>query len=171
MEFPQTAKKGGRYRLAAAWLILVAIVLPGRAQRMAEPKGELRFEGTQIARIILARDDGHVEEWTNLSGTIEIPAGSYQVRLLTLKGDYPCQPGSLAALGPIEISPEEPAVLKAGGPLEQTITVNRQGRTLVLGYGLRGIGDEEYQSHSAAHAKFTAYQGQKAIATGAFEYG
>ncbi len=157
--------------VAAVFLALSVAVPVGQAQDSAEPKGELKIEGTHIARLLLECDDGHTEEWSRLSGSIKLPVGTYQVRQLRLRDDYTCQPQSLAKLGPIEISTDAPAVLKAGGPLQQSIGITRRGTLLVLSYGLRGIGGEQYTPHSAAKAKFTVYLGDEPIASGAFEYG
>jgi hypothetical protein len=131
----------------------------------------LRIEGTRIARLVLERDDGHTEEWSNPGGSIKLPVGAYQVRQLTLDDGYSCQSQSLTKLGPIEISADAPAVLTAGGPLEQSIGVNRRGRILALSYNLHGVGGEAYVPQSVAKARFTVYRGNKAIATGDFEYG
>ena len=171
MGISQIQGKGVHRRLIGGGLVLMAIVATASAQAAAEPTGELRFEGTHIARLWLVREDGHPEEWENLSGTIEIPVGTYQIRQLTLDDSYACQTDSLAALGPIKIDSNEPAVLKAGGPLQQAVTVARQGRILVLSYSLRGIGNEQYTPRTEAGAKLTVYRGDEAIATGRFEYG
>jgi hypothetical protein len=158
--------------LVGSLVVLSLTVSIGMAQDQTEPaRGQLKIEGTHIARLLLQRDDGHTEEWSNLSGTIELPVGTYQVKQLSLQDGYTCQAGSLTKLGPIEISADAPTVLRAGGPLQQSIGVNRRGRMLILNYRLHGIGGEEYAPHSGAHAKFTVYRGTTAIAAGAFEYG
>jgi hypothetical protein len=161
------------YRLFVSCLaILSPIVSVGLAQdQVGSAQGELRIEGTHITRLVLRRDDDRTGEWSNLSGSIQLPVGTYQVRQLTLRDGYSCQPGSLTRLGPIEIRADAPAVLKAGGPLQQSIAVNRRGSMLILSYALHGIGGEKYTPHPAARARFTAYRGETAIATGAFEYG
>lgn len=146
----------------------------GRAQNQAEPvQGELKIEGTHIAQLTLQRDDGHSEQWSNLSGSIMLPVGTYHIRQLSLRGEYVGQSQDLTKLGQIEITKDEPAVLKAGGPLRQVVEVKRQGRMLVLNYRVQGIGGEEYgpSRRPDSRAKFTVYRGEKAIATGAFEYG
>ena len=165
-------KKLASFWLAGGLIVLSAAVSATLAQDQPQsPRGQLKIEGTHINRLFLERDDGHTEDWSNLNGSIELPVGTYQVKQLTLKDSYTCQAGSLTKLGPIEINADTPAVLKAGGPLRQSIEINRRSRTLILNYRLHGIGGEEYAPHSGAHAKFTVYSGEKAIATGAFEYG
>jgi len=161
-----------RKKRACFLLVLATFVSNGLAQESAASKGKLKVEGTHIARLTLRRDDGHIEEWSNLSGTIAIPVGSYEVEQLTLSDNYSCscQSKSLSELGPIEISEAEPAVLKAGGPLRQSIDVERRGSMLVLTYHLRGIGNEEYEPVSAGQAKFAIYRGDTAVHTDSFTY-
>lgn len=171
MESGRSSRKAA-YRLLAVGLIaLNAAVSAALAQDSEEPKGELKIGGTHIARLRLERDDGHTENWAHLSGSVELPVGTYQVQQLSLYDDYSCQQRSLVSLGPIVITEDEPAVLQAGGPLQQTVTIARRGRTLILGYGLQGIGGEQYTPRSAARAKFSVYRGDTAIASGNFEYG
>jgi hypothetical protein len=158
--------------LAGCLIVLSTVVSIGLAQERAEPaQGELKIEGTHIARLVLRRADGHIEEWSNLSASINLPVGGYRVQQLVLRGNYTCHSQGLTALGQIKVTENEPAVLKAGGPLRQIIEVDRRGRTLVLNYRLRGVGDEEYTPLPAGRAAFAVYQGDKAIASGAFEYG
>ena len=146
----------------------------GWTQDQVEPaQGELQIEGTHIARLVLRRDDNHTEEWSNLSGSIKLPGGMYRVEQLELRGGYTCQQQSLGGLGQITVTKDKPAVLKAGGPLRQIIEVDRRGRTLVLNYGLLGIGNETYVAPTLAdsRATFAVYNGDKTIGAGAFEYG
>ncbi len=143
------------------------------APRDESTRGELKIEGTHISRLVLRREDGHSEDWSKLSGSINLPVGTYRVGQLTLGDGYTCQSQGLTKLGQIKVTEEEPAVLKAGGPLEQIVDVKRQGRTLVLDYHLRGIGGEEYTAPRQIDNRgaFTVYRGDKAIGAGAFEYG
>ncbi|MBN1362783.1 MAG: hypothetical protein JW993_19450 [Sedimentisphaerales bacterium] len=159
--------------LAAGLMALGGAVSAARAQDADQPKGKLKIEGTHIARLLLERDDGHTEEWSNLRGTIELPVGTYRVKQLTLRDDYTCQAQGLTKLRHLEVAPDKTAVLKAGGPLQQTIQIKRQGRVLVLNYQLRGIGGEEYAAPRRAdnRATFTVYRGDRAIANDDFEYG
>ena len=66
------------------------------------------------------------------------------------------------------------AVLKAGGPLNNTVTASRQGQDLVLNYHLAGAGGETYQLAKQDTSKppaFAIYKGDKKIASGDFEFG
>jgi hypothetical protein len=167
--------RGITFRLLAGCLIvLCTVVSAGLAQDQAEKAtGELKIEGTHIARLVLRGDDNHTEDWTDLSGSINLPVGTYRVQRLELRDNCMCQPQSLTELGQITVSEDKPAGLKAGGPLRQTIDVRRQGRVLVLSYRLLGIGGETYATSRLSDRRptFTVYKGDKALASGAFEYG
>jgi len=153
--------------LAGVLIVLATLVSVGAAA----DRGELKIEGTHIARLVLRRDDGHTEKWSDLGRSVSLPVGTYSVQELKLRGDCPVQ--SPAILGHIEVTKNKPAMLKAGGPLRQKVEVKRQGRTLVLSYRLLGIGDEAYGPPGSPdkRASFTVYRGEKVIATDAFEYG
>ena len=168
---PSPLLRGIAHRLLPSSLIVwTALAAVGAAQ----DRGQLQIEGTHIARLVLHRAaDGHTEKWSNLSGSVDLPVGTYSVEQLELRGGYACQTQGRQALGPIQVAKGRPVVLKAGGPLRQMIDVKRQGRTLVLSYRLLGIGDESYGPPGSpeARARFTVYRGDKAVASGAFEYG
>ena len=70
------------------------------------------------------------------------------------------------------IDPNSTTELKMGAPLTQTITVNRTGKILRLGYGLHGIGGEEYTSSDRSNPpKFAVYKGDKKVGGDKFEFG
>ena len=67
----------------------------------------------------------------------------------------------------------KPAVLTAGGPLTNSVSVSRRGRYLALNYQLVGAGGP-YQlvNQDRSHPpEFTVYQGDKKVASGKFEFG
>ena len=66
------------------------------------------------------------------------------------------------------------AVLKAGGPLDNNVTANRQGPDLVLNYHLVGAGGETFRlakRDTTKPPKFAIYKGDKKVASGDFEFG
>jgi hypothetical protein len=65
------------------------------------------------------------------------------------------------------------AVLTAGGPLTNSVSINRQGRKLSLNYQLVGAGGA-YQmvGQDRSHPpEFAVYQGDKKVSSGKFEFG
>ena len=75
--------------------------------------------------------------------------------------------------GRITVNDTKPAVLTAGGPLTNSVSVIRQGRKLSLNYQLVGAGGA-YQlvNQDRSHPpEFTVYQGDQKVASGKFEFG
>jgi hypothetical protein len=72
------------------------------------------------------------------------------------------------------VTDKSPATLTVGGPLTNTVMVNRRGQELRLDYELVGAGGQAYQLPNRDPLKppaFTVYKGTKKIASGTFEYG
>ena len=108
---------------------------------------------------------------------VKVPLGSYRSSKVCLrKGDaeaYLDRRTQFSAAGRITVNNTKPAVLTAGGPLTNSVTVSRQGRKLSLNYQLVGAGGA-YQlvNQDRLHApEFTVYQGDKKVASGKFEFG
>ena len=73
----------------------------------------------------------------------------------------------------ITVSEKTPAVLTAGGPLTNSVSVSRRGKYLSMNYQLVGAGGA-YQvvNQDRSHPpEFTVYQGDKKVASGKFEFG
>lgn len=157
----------------ALGILLTTARSVGLAQQPEAAKGELKIEGTHIVRLVLERQDKHREEWSNLSGSISMPAGTYRVQQIELQGGYSYPALGVADLAQISISPDKPAILRAGGPLRPAVRTERQGRVLILNYELMGIGDEKYRPAVTPQnpPSFTIYKGDKAVISGQFEYG
>ena len=71
-------------------------------------------------------------------------------------------------------NPRKSVTLAAGGPLNNTVTANRQGRDLRLDYKLLGAGGQAYslvRHGPAVQPEFAVYKGDKKIASGKFEFG
>ena len=150
---------------------ILAAVAATACVGVAQDRGRLKIEGTHISRLVVRRDGGRVEKFTDPGRSVKLPVGTYHVQELHLCDGFVAR--SPASLGPIEVTAKAPGVLKAGGPLQQKVQVRRQGRTLVIDYRLLGIGGEAYGPPGSPdkRARFTVYRGSKAIGGGAFEYG
>jgi hypothetical protein len=72
-----------------------------------------------------------------------------------------------------EAPQDGPVILKSGGLLQPTVTVERHGRLLVLTYGPKSAdgGQLTTADPRGEPPGFTVYQGQRKIASGQFEYG
>jgi hypothetical protein len=163
-----------RSAVAIAVLLMAAggVALSGQ---LDGAKGELKIEGTHITKLVLGPLDGSSRggEWASLSGSITLPAGTYRIDQIELQGGYAMSSSADSGdLTRIVVSPDKPAVLKAGGPLRQVIQVSRHGSVLTLNYELAGIGGEKYTGATTqSPPSFTIYKGNRAIGSGQFEYG
>jgi len=132
---------------------------------------ELKLEGENIERLILQSGD-QKQTFEKPARNIMLEPGTYQVFHLQLKGGFIYNPyGDTSRLNPIQVGPGEPAILKAGGPLEQHITVERKGQLLTMGYQLIGAAGESYRNDRRYPPTFTIYKGDKVIASGKFQFG
>jgi len=138
-------------------------------------QGELKLEGRYIKQLTLERrEDRNRVKFDQPGESIKVAVGKYRLREVHLESGYACQEWMLPELKQnwIEVDEDKPSVLKAGAPLKQIVTAERQGRTLELNYELLGIGGEKYvNSDSNKPPTFTVYKGDKRIASGEFEYG
>lgn len=132
---------------------------------------ELKLEGENIERLIL--QSGNQKQTFDQPGkSIMLEPGTYQISQLQLKSGFMHYPYSdTTRLGPIQVGPGEPAIFKAGGPLEQRITVQRKGQLLTMDYRLIGIAGEWYRNDRRYSPTFTIYKGDKEIASGKFQFG
>jgi hypothetical protein len=132
---------------------------------------ELKLEGENIEKLIL--QGGNQKHTFDKPGkSIMLEPGTYHVSELHLQGGFayfvsqgPARPE------PIKVGPGEPAILKAGGPLEQRITAQRKNQLLSMNYSLIGTAGERYRFESMHRPTFTIYKGDKEIASDKFRFG
>ncbi len=173
MFFVQTNKLRFVISFATVLLLLHVGTNLSEAQDQSSVLGELKLEGKSIVRLILRReDDNEREEFRRPEQIIKLPTGEYSVQEVHLEGGYICY----ASRGPkrhlVSVTSDEPATLKIGAPLKQTVKVNRQGRHLVMNYELLGVGGGKYTGgNSGEPPTFTVYRGDKEIASDKFEFG
>lgn len=142
------------------------------AQRQEKALGELKLEGEHVERFVLQGKDSHTERIDQPGESIELPVGQYRLLESHLDGGYDCFQGAGPQSKWITIAENAPAVLKIGAPLNQTLTVKRQGKVLTLDYKLIGIGGEAYTSAERSNPpSLTVYRGDQEIASGQFSYG
>ncbi len=139
--------------------------------------GELKLTGKFIKRIILPGAKFTVV-LDAPAPVVKIPVGSYgQCQVQLKQGEAEAYRESARfSSSPTErvtqVNAANPAVLKVGGPLTNSVAVNRHGRSLNLSYQLVGAGGEAYQLLGARRQpEFAAYRADKKIASGKFEFG
>jgi hypothetical protein len=132
--------------------------------------GKLRLEGQHIERLTLQRKDGHAEQIARPEEIIELPVGDYRLQDVRLEGGFVYNGRSLV-YNWLAITEDEPAVLKVGAPLKQTVSIKRRGPVLELRYRLTGAGGETYAVTRSKHPAFTVFKGDKKVGGGEFEFG
>ncbi len=173
MVFARTTKLGFVIPFAAVLLLSHLGISFSEARDQSSVLGELKLEGKSIVRLILRREgDNERQTFRRPEQIIKLPTGKYTVQEVHLDGGYIYH----ASRGPkrrlVSVTSDEPATLKIGGPLKQTVKVSRQGRLLVMNYELLGVGGEQYTGGSSGEPPtFTVYRGDKEIASDKFEFG
>lgn len=137
--------------------------------------GELKIAGAYVQRATL-EGGPYVVVLDQPAGTVKVPVGRYNAaRVWVKRGDteaYLDEP--FQAVRQIKVDEKAPAVLLAGGPLTNSVSVMRRGKYLAMNYRLTGVGGASYQlvNLDRSHPpEFTVYQGEKKVAAGKFEFG
>ncbi|MGD0262299.1 MAG: hypothetical protein ABSD29_21235 [Verrucomicrobiota bacterium] len=141
-----------------------------------EPKlGELKIMGQFVERVTL-EGGPYLVVLDQPGATVKVPVGRYkEAKVCLRRGDVTAHLDgpSETAVGRITVAEKAPAVLTAGGPLTNSVAIERRGRNLTMSYRLTGVGGlyqmvEQDRSHPP---EFTIYQGDKKVASGKFEFG
>jgi len=139
--------------------------------------GELKVAGKFIKRLVLSGTK-FTAVLDKPEQVVKVPVGTYsqcQVQLAQGGAEayressrYGGSPGDKGTT----VTATKPTVLTVGGPLTNSVAVNRHGRALDLGYQLLGVGGETYQLLGARRQpEFAAYRAGKQVASGKFEFG
>ncbi|MCX6925553.1 MAG: hypothetical protein NT154_20445, partial [Verrucomicrobia bacterium] len=137
--------------------------------------GELKITGEFIQRLTL-EGGPYLVVIDKPGSVVKVPVGSYgQAKFSLKKGGVEAhlERATQFEAGRITVNDKRPAVLVAGGPLTNSVSISRQGKNLLLNYQVLGAGgvyqlDNQDRSHPP---EFTVYQGDKKIASGKFEFG
>jgi hypothetical protein len=141
-----------------------------------QPKlGELKITGQFVQRMVLEAGP-YLVVLDKPGTTVKVPVGHYgPTKVCLAKGDTRASldGATRVAQGRIDVNETTPTVLTAGGPLTNSVSVNRRGKYLALNYELLGAGGA-YQlvNLDRSHPpEFTIYKGDKKVASGKFEFG
>jgi hypothetical protein len=136
---------------------------------------ELKIEGQYLKSLAFFNE--HQLILPELTGQpLQVPVGEYKCHHCILEKDGITIWGDV---GGIKVSIEEGCQnsLKIGGPLKQSVIVNRSGKSLDFTYQLTGAGGERYDIRSLQNYDYSktpsvaVYKGTTQLATGTFEYG
>ncbi len=136
--------------------------------------GELNITGQFVERVTL-EGGPYLVVLDQPGATVKVPVGHYKAKVFLKRGGAEAylDGQTQAAARQIAVSEKRPAVLTAGGPLTNSVSVSRHGRNLALSYHLIGAGGA-YQmvtQDRSQRPEFTIYQGDKKIGSGKFEFG
>ena len=143
--------------------------------------GELRFSGKSVQRLLLT-GPGYTVLVDSPGPLARVPIGDYSQEQIWLKeGSLEAtwdlgyiQPGLSHSVRPVTVSESKTAIVSAGGPLTNTVTVQQQGRHLVLQYRLVGADGNTYRllrNDPIKPPRFAISRDGKEIAAGQFEFG
>jgi hypothetical protein len=141
--------------------------------------GEVRFTAQYIQRALLAHG-----AWTVVidepAGTVAVPQATYGMQMVHVGTEdaearlTQAWTGRSGATKPLIVNTNAPAFVTAGGPLTNSVTIQRRGQSLVLNYQLIGAGGELYRpqiQHSGEAPQFAIYSGEELLEAGHFEFG
>lgn len=174
MEIKRLLHRFAQCFILGAVIIASSTVLGSQTASQSEQpiKYELKLEGENIEQLVL-QGGGQKQTFDRPGKSLMLEPGTYEMSQLGLKGGFTYYPyRDTTIFRSILVGPGEPAVLKAGGPLEQRITARREGQLLKMDYRLIGIAGEWYRNNSRyPPPTFTIYKGDKEIASGRFQFG
>lgn len=151
------------FRLMNGYTALAVSLTP-----VTENMMDIAFEGQFVSRVMMTNVGGEyvLLDWPQ--STMRIPLGTYALQRIDLQDSlsgYPRYTRTVTA---------QNNLLKIGGPLKQTVTASREGVNLNLDYALQGVDHTNYSPdvlNRERRAQFEAYQGERRVGTGQFEYG
>ena len=149
---------------------IALLIIQLSANRSHAVVGTLQIDGEHVSKVIL-QDHRHCEQHHVISDSNTVlEVGEHTLMGIHLVGGYEWR--QWVPNDRITIEADKAAVLKAGGPLTQTVGVNRTGNTLTLTYSVTGVAGRQYTNLAQEHRPyFTIRAGDRVIATESFAYG
>lgn len=139
--------------------------------------GALRIEGQKIHELVLGSGDMLVLPPLTEQPVL-VPFGDYRCQAVRIQYDEQkrASPEGTHDIA-VSIPPDDEGLLKVGGPLQNTVRVERTGNVLKFHYQLKGVGGETYDAQQITNydrqktPTVTIYKGPLQLASGTFEYG
>ncbi len=177
MPVPEKLYLGGRqYRLGFSFgQGTETAPLTASFTEMTVPLGELALDGQFVRRLVLDGEAGLAI--LDVPGQItSLPVDKYRIHGIYLQSG--ASKTTLTSTAPdvpqFSVVAGTPSRLKAGGPLESSVTVSASGKMLDLNYILKGVGGEKYSVSNPDRnkpPKYFIYRGDRLLGTGGFEFG
>jgi hypothetical protein len=140
--------------------------------------GALEIEGKSIKRAVLVSPP-YTVVLDSPGAKAMIPTGRYEECQVLLESSAGTEAhlehrSRFGPFDPIHVNSETAAILKAGGPLTNSVNVTRRGKHLNLSYQVVGADGRTYQLRNQDRSqppRFTIQQNGSQVHAGQFEYG
>jgi len=163
------ANSAGWWIFAACGLLLPPIVLAaGPAKPPTPPKtaaAELLLEGQPVEKLTLTNAQGQSREIIHPGRSLFLPPGEYRIREICVHWDANAPPQTDRDVSGLTLVPSGSCRLSVGSSRTPLLTAKHRGNLLMLNFNPRPDGEDSH------NARFTIYQGDRKVASGAFEYG
>ena len=140
--------------------------------RRALALGRLRLEGANIHRLVMEAPGKPTVVLDDPPAMVQVPIANYIHQKVSLKRGVTEATADFAR--PVEVKGNSEVVFRVGGPLTNSVSVERRGNFLVLNYKLLGVGGIPYQLSGDTRSvapQFAIHQNGRRLATGKFEFG
>jgi hypothetical protein len=137
--------------------------------------GELVLDGQFVRRLVLEGDGLAILD--SPTQPILLPAEKYQIATIYLQSPphkTMFVSGDVSQMPKFSIAATTPFRLKAGGPLQSSVTAVSRGSSLQVNYLLKGVGGEPYSASDTARdkpPKLAIYQGDRLLKSDDFQFG
>ena len=150
------------------WLLPALAFATEAAKEQPAPKPadcRLIVEGKHIEKLTLVDEQGHATIITRPGSSVSLPAGRYWIQEICVQWDESGAPNTEKDVNWLTLDPSRPSYLNVGSSATPRVVVTQRGRTLSL--NCQGV----TRIVGSAPPQFAVYQGDRRIASGAFEYG
>lgn len=133
---------------------------------------ELRLSGEFLYYTVLRDSNGYTAVLREPPGTVRVPQGIYMVSAAWVKKG-PTEAFRLFGQ-PLVVKATTATNLVLGGPLTNSVALNRSGRKLLMNYQLKGADGGSYrlaQQDLTKPPEFTVFRGGRKALSGRFQFG
>ena len=139
----------------------------------ALPLGTLKVQGDSLRRLVLTQPGSCTVVWDAPAVGGEIPVGTYTPAEVWLQHGT-TRAVNVGAAKPIAIREQATTSTRLGGPLTNSATITRRGKTMTLTYALLGADGLTYRlvpRDSGRPPQFQIERDGRQVAAGQFRYG
>lgn len=150
-------------------------VLQMRLAELQVPLGKVKIEG-KFVKCLVVHNDTTLVVLDSPVGESAFPLGKFYYEHLVIEGENSekFKVTNFHGNNGFSVNADEATMLKAGGALINSVSVQRNGSLLTLGYKLVDANGNEYGSLDGRRDNppgFVVYKGDKQVGSGTFEYG